>query len=105
MNGEQIEGQEMAEALAAIAAAQALTGEQDRAERNFATAFDVAQVISNEIALGVRKVEDLEVIAEQQQKEIKMLTAGLKEQASEIRKVSDQLEVSKATPQTAGNDR
>jgi uncharacterized coiled-coil protein SlyX len=40
----------------------------------------------------------------QQQKEIKALTATLKEQASQIQKVSAQLEVSKPAPQTVFNN-
>jgi uncharacterized coiled-coil protein SlyX len=46
-----------------------------------------------------------EVTAAQQQKEIRALTASLKEQASQIQKVSAQLELSKSAPQMAGNDR
>jgi hypothetical protein len=45
--------------------------------------------------------KDFEVTATQQQKEIQALTASLKEQASQIQKVSAQLEVSKLTPQVA----
>jgi hypothetical protein len=43
-------------------------------------------------------------IAAQQQKEIQALTAMLKEQASQIQKVSTQLELQKAAPQTALNN-
>ncbi len=45
-----------------------------------------------------------EAIAAQQQKEIRALTASLKEQASQIRKVSDQLELNKPAPRTVLND-
>ena len=41
--------------------------------------------------------KDAEASAAQQQKQIEMLTAGLKEQAAQIQKVSAQLEVSKPT--------
>jgi uncharacterized coiled-coil protein SlyX len=41
----------------------------------------------------------------QQQKELRALTAGLKEQAWQIQKVSAQPELSKSAPQMAGNDR
>src|SRR6266545_2332992 len=43
--------------------------------------------------------KDFEVTATQQQKAIQALTASFKEQASQIQKVSAQLEVSKLTPQ------
>ena len=45
-----------------------------------------------------------EATAAQQQKEIKALTASLKEQASQIQKVSAQPDLSKAAPQTVLND-
>jgi hypothetical protein len=41
---------------------------------------------------------------EEQQKQINVLTAQLKEQAAQIQKVSAQLELSKAAPQTVLND-
>jgi hypothetical protein len=37
-------------------------------------------------------------------KGMEVLTASLKEQAAQIQKVSDQLEVSKPAPQTVGNN-
>jgi len=40
----------------------------------------------------------------EQQKQIKVLTAGLKQQASQIQKVSDQLELSKPAPEVVGNN-
>jgi septal ring factor EnvC (AmiA/AmiB activator) len=51
-----------------------------------------------------RKVRELEANAANQQKEIKALTDALKEQASQIQKVSAQLEVSKPAPQTVLNN-
>jgi hypothetical protein len=45
-----------------------------------------------------------EVIAAQQQAEIKALTATLKEQASQIQKVSAQLEATKRAPQVVLNN-
>jgi hypothetical protein len=51
-----------------------------------------------------RKLQDQESAIAQQQKEIKALTASLKEQASQIQKVSDQLEVSKAAPRMVLNN-
>ena len=43
--------------------------------------------------------KDSQATAAQQQKEIKALSAGLKEQASQIQKVSDPLGLSKAAPE------
>jgi hypothetical protein len=51
-----------------------------------------------------RKLQDQESAITQQQNEIKVLTASLKEQASQIQKVSDQLEVSKAAPRMVLNN-
>ena len=51
-----------------------------------------------------RKLQDQESAIAQQQKETKSLTASLKEQASQIQKVSDQLEVSKAAPRMVLNN-
>jgi uncharacterized coiled-coil protein SlyX len=45
-----------------------------------------------------------ETIAAQQEKEIKALTAGLKEQASQIQKVSAQVKISNPAPQMVDND-
>ena len=49
--------------------------------------------------------KDFLATAAQQQEEIRALSASLKEQASQIQKVSAQLELSKPTPQMADNDR
>src|SRR5438046_1392051 len=51
-----------------------------------------------------RKEQALEATVEQQQTAIKTLTARLKEQASLIQKVSDQLNVSKAAPRVVVNN-
>jgi uncharacterized coiled-coil protein SlyX len=50
-------------------------------------------------------ITKFEATVAQQQKDIKALTASLREQASQIQKVSAQLELSKTVPQMAGNDR
>jgi hypothetical protein len=50
-------------------------------------------------ATVAQQQKDFRAAVAQQQKEIKMLTASLKEQASQIQKVSAQLELSKARPQ------
>jgi trimeric autotransporter adhesin len=86
----------------------------------------VNAMLLNEFLKEHKKVEDLEkdlrATIVQQQKEIKALaqlkptvakqeaaiaalTASLKEQASQIQKVSDQLELSKAAPRTVVNNR
>jgi len=48
--------------------------------------------------------KDFQATVADQQKEIQALTASLKEQASQIQKVSAQLEVSKPAPQTVLNN-
>jgi hypothetical protein len=48
--------------------------------------------------------KDFEAIAEQQQREIQALTAGFKEQAAQVQKVSAQLELNKPAPRTVLNN-
>ena len=48
--------------------------------------------------------KDSQTTAAQQQKEIKALTASLKEQAALIQKVSDQVELKQPAPQVVGNN-
>jgi hypothetical protein len=50
-----------------------------------------------------RKVEELQATATQQQKQIAILTAQLKEQTSQIQKVSAQVEMSKPTAKVVNN--
>jgi hypothetical protein len=64
----------------------------------------VNAMLLNEFLKEHRKVQKLEAAFAQQQKEITALTASVKVQASQIRKVSAQLEVSDATPQMAVNN-
>jgi septal ring factor EnvC (AmiA/AmiB activator) len=75
----------------------------------------VNAMLLNEFLKEHRKVQELEAtVAQQQQdfqstiaqqqKEIKALAASLKEQASKIQKVSDQLEVSKPAPQLVADN-
>jgi len=54
-------------------------------------------------ATVVQQQKDFQAITAEQQQEIKALTASLKEQASQIQKVSAQLEVSKPAPQIVNN--
>ncbi|MGH6841018.1 MAG: hypothetical protein ACREDV_02850, partial [Methylocella sp.] len=74
----------------------------------------VNAMLLNEFLKEHRKVQELEAALARQQKdfaqqvarqerEIKALAASVKVQASQIRKVSARLEVSKATPQMAVN--
>jgi len=71
----------------------------------------VNAMLLNEFLKEHRTVQELksivarqEATAAQQQTEIKVLTASLKEQASQIKKVSAQLEVSKAAPQLVADN-
>ena len=63
----------------------------------------VNAMLLNEFLKEHRKVQELEANDVQQQNAIKALTAMVKEQASQIRKVSAQLELSQAAPQTVSN--
>jgi len=71
----------------------------------------VNAMLLNEFLKEHRKVQELdrkgreqEAAIAQQQKEIQALTASLKEQASKIQKVSDQLEVSRAASRVVVNN-
>jgi len=64
----------------------------------------VNAMLLNEFLKEHSKVEKLEVTAAQQQKEIKVLTAALKEQAAQIQKVSAELEGRKPVPQLVVNE-
>jgi len=64
----------------------------------------VNAMLLNEFLKEHRKNEQQEATIARQQKQIDALNAGLKEQASQIQKVSAQLEVSKPAPQTALNN-
>jgi hypothetical protein len=57
----------------------------------------VNPMLLNEFLKEHRSVEELK-------KEIAMLTATVKEQAAQIQKVSDQLELSKPAPQVVNNN-
>jgi hypothetical protein len=64
----------------------------------------VNAMLLNEFLKEHQKVEKLEAAAMEQQKAIKALTASLKEQASQIQKVSADIEVSKPTPRMVANE-
>ena len=63
----------------------------------------VNAMLLNEFLKEHGKVEKLEATAAQQQQEIRALTASLKEQASQIQKVSAQVEMSKSAPRVVLN--
>jgi uncharacterized coiled-coil protein SlyX len=60
-------------------------------------------MLLNEFLKEHKKVQDLEATVARQQKGMDVLTAQLKKQATQIQKVSAQLELSKAAPQTVLN--
>ena len=64
----------------------------------------VNAMLLNEFLKEHGKVEKLEATAARQQQEIRALTASLKEQASQIQKVSAQVEMSKSAPQVVLNN-
>jgi hypothetical protein len=64
----------------------------------------VNAMLLNEFLKEHRKVQQLEAAAAEQQKEMKALTASLKEQAAQIQKVSAQLELDKPVPQMIANN-
>jgi hypothetical protein len=90
---------------------------RDKEGKPYTVRYDaVNAMLLNEFLKEHRKVEqqeasitqqrkDFEAAIAQQQKEIKTLTATVKEQASQIQKVSAQLEMSKPAAQTVLNNR
>jgi hypothetical protein len=76
-----------------------LVARDDQGKVNTVRYEAVNAMLLNEFLKEHRKVQELEAAVVQQQGEIKALTANAKVQASQIRKVSAQLEVSKARPQ------
>jgi cell division protein FtsB len=65
----------------------------------------VNAMLLNEFIKEHHQVQELKATAAQQQKEIQTLTASVKEQAAQIQKVSDELELSKPAPRTVDNNR
>jgi hypothetical protein len=63
----------------------------------------IYNMMLNEFLKEHQKVQQLEATVAQQQKGMEVLTAQLKEQASQIQKVSAQLEVNKPTPKVVLN--
>ena len=64
-----------------------------------------ASINQKQQATIAQQRKDFERTMARQQKEIQALSASLKDQAARIQKVSDQVEVSKATPRLVVNDR
>jgi septal ring factor EnvC (AmiA/AmiB activator) len=63
------------------------------------TVQELKSTAAKQEATITQQRKDFQATVAQQQEEIKALSASLKEQAAQIQKVSDQLEVSKAAPQ------
>jgi septal ring factor EnvC (AmiA/AmiB activator) len=62
------------------------------------------KTVQEQGATMTQQRNDFEAAIARQQKQIEALTATVKEQAAQIQKVSAQLEVSKAAPQTVVNN-
>jgi hypothetical protein len=65
---------------------------------------ELKSIVGKQEATIARQQKDFQAAITQQQKEIKALTTSLKEQASQIQKVSEQLEMSKAAPRLVANN-
>jgi hypothetical protein len=65
---------------------------------------DLEATVAKQAAIIAQQQKDFQTTAAEQQKEIKQLTASLKEQASQIQKVSDKVEMSRPAPQMVGNN-
>jgi Chaperone of endosialidase len=69
------------------------------------TVQELKSTVAKQEATIAQQQKDFQSTAAQQQREIEALTASLKEQASQIQKVSAQLELRKSAPQTVLNVR
>jgi septal ring factor EnvC (AmiA/AmiB activator) len=65
---------------------------------------ELKSIVGKQEATIAEEQKDFQAAIVQQQKEIKALTTSLKEQASQIQKVSEQLEMSKAAPRLVANN-
>jgi hypothetical protein len=78
---------------------------RDKQGKPYSVRYDqVNAMLLNEFLKEHRKNEEQQPTIERQQKQIDALTIQLTEQASQIQKVSAQLEVNKPAPQTVLND-
>jgi len=68
------------------------------------TVQELKSTVAKQEAIIAKQRKDIQATTAQQQTEINALTATLKEQASQIQKVSAQVEVWKSVPQMAGNN-
>jgi septal ring factor EnvC (AmiA/AmiB activator) len=78
--------------------------EHRKVEEQEATISQVKSTVAKQDATIAQQQKGFQSIIAQQQKEIKALTVSLKEQASQIEKVSAQLEVGKPAPQLVVNN-
>jgi hypothetical protein len=78
--------------------------EHRKVEEQEAMISQVKSTVAKQDATIAQQQKDFQSTIAQQQKEIKALTVSLKEQASQIQKVSAQFEVSKPAPQMAVNN-
>jgi hypothetical protein len=77
---------------------------RDKEGKPYSVRYDqVNAMLLNEFLKEHRKVQQLEANDAEQQREIKALVATVKEQASQIQKVSAQLETGKPAPQVVNN--
>ncbi|HMF46859.1 MAG TPA: hypothetical protein VKE29_09310 [Candidatus Udaeobacter sp.] len=61
------------------------------------------QAMLDESLKQQKRIAELEAIVERQEKGMEVLTAQLKEQAAQIQKVSDKVELNRPAPQTVLN--
>jgi hypothetical protein len=85
-----------------------LVARDDQGKVNTVRYEAVNAMLLNEFLKEHRKVEELEkdlrATIAQQQKEIKALTASVKEQASQIQKVSERVEANKPAPRVVADN-
>ena len=66
---------------------------------------ELKSIVAKQAVTIAQQQEDFETTSGQQQKEIRALTATLKEQAAQIQKVSARVEVTQRAPQIVDNKR
>ncbi len=77
---------------------------RDRKGQIYSVRYDaVNAMLLNEFLKEHRKVEAQDCMLQEQQKQIENLTAQLKEQAEQIRKVNDKVEMNRPAPQMVLN--
>ena len=78
--------------------------EHRKVQEQEATITQVKSTVVKQESTIAQQQKQAQATAAQQQKEIKALTASLKEQASQIQKVSAQVEMSRPAPQMVDNN-